>query len=151
MDRAGVTRAGPEVGLRTCHHPIEVHRTDVRGHVLRDPREPRQARLASVLHSAAAVTNDLDLKLQREILRVDVTIDEVIVAAGILRRRFADDRTVFDAPEFWIAVPPLEAHSIKQGHITLVVVEVDRTWLSEVHAAAAATGRRPLCWCGRGL
>jgi len=71
------------------HHPIEVHRANVRHDLGGKPR-PRNARLASVLKTAASISDDLHLELQVKVPGFKPSINKIGVAAGFLgwtRRR----------------------------------------------------------------
>jgi len=118
-----INLAGPEISLRTGHHPIEVHRANVRHDLGGKPR-PRNARLASVLKTAASISDDLHLELQVKVPGFKPSINKIGVAAGIFGGGLADDRASFNFPEFWVSVPALQADAIKQGNVTFVVVKI---------------------------
>src|SRR6185436_4870435 len=144
----GVDTAWPEVRLRPRHHPIEVDRSDVGRDVCRDVREPGETCLAAVLNAAAAGALDLDLELEREVLRLEIAIGNIAVAAGIRRRGLSDNRSVFDPPELRVAVPPFQAGPVKERDVAFVVVEIHRAWFGERHASSTAGRWRNWRLCG---
>ena len=92
----------------------------------------------------------VDLELQGEVFRREALIHDVAVAARGGRRRFPDDGAPLDAPEFRIAVPPLQALAVEQRHVALMVAKSNRTRLREDHDGPLA-GRRGLCCVGADL
>src|SRR6185436_19593938 len=86
---------------------------------------------------------------QREVVRVELAIGDVAVAARTGRRRFADDRAVLDSPELRVAVPAVQRFAVEDRDVALVIVEVVRARFGEAHAAS--TLRSPGGLSGRWL
>ena len=84
------------------------------------------AGLAAVLNAAAAVAFHLDFELQREVLGLEVAVDDVVVAARI---RGVDSPTMAPSStrqNFGLPSQPFRLTPSKSDDVAFVVVEVQR-------------------------
>ncbi len=122
---ARINSGRPEICLRSRHHPVQVDGAGVGDNAGGNWRQPRHTRSAAILETAAAVADNLHLKFQSKILCRHVPVNQVRMAAGMLRGGFADDRAVRHTPELRVAVPAFEAPAIKERNKAVMIGKIE--------------------------